>query len=448
MLIMEHGPMHVEPSHVLIMGKNSEITGGGPSAYIQGTIMRKGNRRCVFPMGNNGLYMPLAYDEGLDENDEMKILLRKDHPPSDTRNGNFSLAPAMGFWEIQMTSARQTLQFRMPEKPHGWKHASIELASHHGNQWVLCEKAGYNNFLAEVEDIDILSPAISCDTKVSIHDPEYRIKQSGEAITSEATPGFRQYVFTINGNESFHGAGNVFTYDKYKNGDILQVSATDEAGCLASATLRIPVIDFVRIETFGMDTLTGEEDTLFLDVSGPGFYQKFRAGESQTLQLPFSLDEAEYSLRFFSDSTDTTRFLFRFTKGKLIQGIFQHSEGGFMNADPSIYDMDEHAIRFYSGNSMHSEIPILPCMPSLKDGMIMTPDDDGYHDMLSIQCDEVPENIHWSVKDIDGNILFESSSVIDVWTGRDMLGNKVKAGPYFYQIHSDRHSARNLFFVE
>jgi gliding motility-associated-like protein len=81
------------------------------------------------------------------------------------------------------------------------------------------------------------------------------------------------------------------------------------------------------------------------------------------------------------------------------------------------------------------EIPEDPLTCELLEINVFSPNNDDINDELSFSnsCSKTGEVVivnRW------GNIVYQSSNLLENWDGKDLLGNSVNAGTYFYSIHA------------
>ena len=119
---LSEGIIKIADGGSLTVADNAVISGGSPTAFIDGPITKIGStngENFVFPLGDGDVYAPLEFSPLLDQNDEYTIQYRDDPPPieekikSPTNNLN-----DRGYWTID-----RKLGSSIPNVTLGWSDA-------------------------------------------------------------------------------------------------------------------------------------------------------------------------------------------------------------------------------------------------------------------------------------------------------------------------------------
>lgn len=134
---------------------------------------------------------------------------------------------------------------------------------------------------------------------------------SGTSVQFEATAGYSQYLFMINGSPVQNGASNVFTTSSLNNGEVVSVEVTSDAGCSSIFNTFTLVVNAVPVVTLNATETSGNYAN----------DEAICAGDLVNFTATAGLDNYEFTL---NGSTVQNGTSYEFTSTTLVDGDEVH----------------------------------------------------------------------------------------------------------------------------
>ncbi|PWE00744.1 T9SS type B sorting domain-containing protein [Marinilabilia rubra] len=110
-------------------------------------------------------------------------------------------------------------------------------------------------------------------------------------LSVEATNGYSNYIFYVNGIEVQNGAGNIYTSNSFVNNDEVYVTASSGAGCTADSNPETIVVHSLPNASAVNSGPSCEGQTITLQGGDAGLsYEWFAPGDDPSVDLPISTD--------------------------------------------------------------------------------------------------------------------------------------------------------------
>ncbi|UII30391.1 fibronectin type III domain-containing protein [Fulvivirga ulvae] len=185
----------------------------------------------------------------------------------------------------------------------------------------------------------------------------------------------------------------------------------------------------------------GIPPSFIYEIFGPGLSGIYEAGSINEFNVGSS---GTILLNFTKEGTSPIGISFDFTGGvvtqvntvrgmteELLNSVFAETEGA--------------TLKLYKYANSQTQ-PVVKV--NLQNGILMTPNDDGIFDSFSAEIPSGVSNFFVSIKDLSGNLIFQSSNGSLSWNGHGANDELVSKGTYKYEIDMDGQIAKGQLIVD